>query len=144
MKPTGALVQGFRAESALQRAGAGLAGDQVAGALPAIALFQDATGRWTSHVLGRLRSVGRLADGSVEFEWPAVLRLPGAGVQRVLVWTGSGARGLPRGLLLGSPELERGAGRQRIRVTPPGGEREARELAVRVVRGAVHAAERAR
>ncbi|MCP3916766.1 MAG: hypothetical protein GY711_14515 [bacterium] len=100
----------------------------------AIAMVETG-GEPTAHVLGRLRGLGRARDGTLRFEWPATLPLAGAGEVRAEIWTGSGERGVPRGLLIGASALPRGAGPHVLHVSPPDAGAEPARIAVRLGAG---------
>jgi len=91
------------------------------------------------HVLGRIRSLGRDANGDLVFEWPAVLPLPrvaGTNAIPARIFTGSGERGVPRGLLLGDGLVPTGKGPHQITIRQPDGAREpATLLAFRATEG---------
>ena len=101
--------------------------------IPALAMIQDGRGErpWVLGEIETLRGVGR---GAVRVRWPAALPIPGPGSVRATLWTGSGARGVPRGLLLGTAELPGGAGPHELEIALPDGGREPARTFVRWTR----------
>ena len=98
----------------------------------ALALIGDGESE-RPHVMGRVRSLGRDEHGDLLFEWPTVLPLEyGGGTDFVeaRLFTGSGERGVPRGLLLGDAVLPTGPGPHVFSVRQPEGAREPVDLLV--------------
>ena len=84
---------------------------------------------------GPLVGLGRDASGAVLFEWSATLPVGGGGEPLpATVWTGSGERGVPRGLRLGRALLPRSGGTHVVRVEQGERAQRAESLFVRLVR----------
>ena len=114
-----ALVVGARLLGKVAHAGA-LSSDarrlgDPGGSLHALARIE---GRDAPVVLGRIVSLGRDADGTLLFHWPAPLGIPGARTEvvRATLFTGAGETLVPRGLLLGEALLPTGVGPHRLRL----------------------------
>ena len=87
------------------------------------------------HVLGELVSLGPGEPGHVLLRWSGTLPLEGDTPLPATVWTGSGAPGVPRGLLLGTTELPPGPGPHLLDLRLAHGDEEPRSLVVRAPRG---------
>jgi len=98
--------------------------------IPALAMVHDARGErpW---VLGEIETVRAVGSAAVSVRWSATLPLSGPGSVPATLWTGSGARGVPRGLLLGTTELPGGAGPHELEIALPDGGEEAARTFVR-------------
>ena len=83
------------------------------------------------HVMGELVSLGD-ASGRLLLRWRATVPFHDAFPQPATLWTGSGARGVPRGLLLGSTTIPPGPGPHVLALEVPPGGLEPRALVVRV------------
>lgn len=83
------------------------------------------------HVMGELVSLGD-ASGRLLLRWRATVPFHDAFPQPATLWTGSGARGVPRGLLLGSTTIPPGPGPHVLALEPPPGGVEPARLVVRV------------
>lgn len=99
--------------------------------IPALAMIET-DGETRPHVLGLLRSLGRRPDGDLVFEWNATLPIGGSGSVPARIWTGSGQRGLPRGLFVGDADLPCGTGTHSITVHPAPAARRQGGLRVRL------------
>jgi len=116
------------------------------GTFAALAGVPTARGMRT-HVMGRVRALGREASGDLVFEWAATVPLEDgllggssdetiipAGTTRLpaMIWTGSGEPGVPRGLLVGEAYLPLGTGPHRIVIRQAEDARETAGLRVRL------------
>jgi hypothetical protein len=93
-------------------------------------------GRAAPFSLGRLVALGRTPEGDVRLRWEALVPLPanGEGEQapvRAIVYTGSGERGVPRGLLVGEAWLPPGPGPHEFVLVAPSGDEIPESLEVR-------------
>jgi cell shape-determining protein MreC len=130
-----ALVSGVRLVGRVQHAGpmqsdVRLLGDPGFG-VAALAMVEEAD-RIVPHVMGRIVSRGRDAEGALRFEWTATVPLTGEGERQARLWTGSGEVGVPRGLLLGDTVVPCGLGTHELRIVQPDGAREPKGLRVRL------------
>lgn len=88
-------------------------------AVPGIAVWLHEGADSATFVMGRLRSLGRDAEGRVLLRWPATLAAPAGEPVRARLYTGSGDPGVPRGLLLGEAEIPVGPGPHVLVLEPP-------------------------
>lgn len=98
--------------------------------IPALARIEHPDGVHP-HVMGELVSLGD-ASGRLLLRWRATVPFHDAFPQPATLWTGSGARGVPRGLLLGSTTIPPGPGPHVLALEPPREGDEPAQLFVRV------------
>ena len=134
-----AVASGARFVGRVERAGLSISDVRMVGdpglAFAALAMVRTPDGGERPHVMGRITCAGRDPDGALRFEWPATIEIPGEGLVRASVWTGSGEAGVPRGLLVGDAELPCGPGPHLVHIHQPQGAQEPGNLRVRVARG---------
>ena len=142
VKGGAALASGARLVGRVQHAGPWLSDVRMVGdpgfsvvVLAMVEVPSESGDEIVPHVMGRVTSRGRDAQGAIRLEWTATLPLPGEGVRNARLWTGSGEEGVPRGLLLGDARLPCGPGTHELSLLQPEGAREPKGLRVRMEAG---------